>query len=171
MRHRDLRRAWFGPERPLSDDGSTKDVDAFQEVDERGRIAVAAQGGGRPVAPLPPLRSGQLAPPKASPSWQWMDCESLPPWFARDTPRHQDGATFLQGGPGGLEPWNRIRQGTSDRASGQGPQINRSPASIFFRVPESGALRNSRNGAMARKRDSISENRRGVVATAGGSST
>jgi hypothetical protein len=31
------------PERPLSDDDSTKDVDAFEEVDERGRIAVAAR--------------------------------------------------------------------------------------------------------------------------------
>ena len=37
MRHRGFQASLvLVPERPLSDDDSTKDVDAFQEVDERG---------------------------------------------------------------------------------------------------------------------------------------
>ena len=73
------------PERPLSDDDPTKDVDAFQEVDsgENSRCCPGRRPTGDATSRLLEVDWRHR---NRGPSWRWMECESLPPWFAR-TPR------------------------------------------------------------------------------------
>lgn len=171
MRHRGFRRAWFwSPSDPFPTiDQVCRRVPTGECAGENSRCC---QGGGRPVAPHPASSKWTSATESAGRQGDgWNLSRWRPGSLGTPCGIRMALLSFQSRGAGGLEPRDRTRRGTSDPAPDQGPQINRSPGSIFFRVGESGALRNSRNGAMARKRDSISENRRGVVATAGGSST